>query len=233
MKKGITVIAIVIVTVVGLLIFYFAGIIRRINEDSQNDAITTSYKVPKDYLLLFKSDQKLLANETIISQRRNPICQFSYDKKFLINVYKIDITTNLSPSEMTDETNENNHISYGLNYHTAVDDTCKYEILYKSGFQDKGSGIYLNIFGDNTHLVEKNDTLVCYYSKIENFYIKYQLDAAQDFFGRVKEKYNGIKIPMEIMFIKRNNNTYLILLSANDTGIALRPGTLLGLLANN
>lgn len=31
---------------------------------------------------------------------------------------------------------------------------------------------------------------------------------------------------MEIMFIKRNNNTYLILLSANDTGIALRPGTL-------
>jgi hypothetical protein len=229
MKKGVL---IVLVIIVGWLIYYFFGIIHRINEDIKIDAITTSVDVPKDYSQLFRSDDKLLADRTIISKRRNPISQFNYDDKFRINVYRINITTNLSLSKIIDESYENNHISYGLNY-KGVDDIDKFEILCKFGFQDKGSRIYLNVFGDDTRLIKRNDTLVCYYSKIENFYIKYQLNAAQDFFGRVKEKYNGTKIPTEIMFIKKSSNLYLVLLTANDESIKLNPGTLLGLIAKS
>lgn len=232
MKKGVLILIVAILIGVTPLISYFVRVANRMNNDSESDAITTSKVIPNDYMQLFGNIGDLSLDQTIISKRRNPIVQFNYGKNFRINVYRTNQLSDSKIGEITTETYLNNHISYGLNYNL-VDGLNQYEILCKSGFQDKVSKIYINLFGDDTRIISKNDTLAYYYSKVENFYIKYQPNSPQDFFGSIKEKSVGIKIPMEIMFIKRNKNTYLILLSADDTGTALKPGTLLGLLANN
>ncbi|MBS1522755.1 MAG: hypothetical protein JST50_17280 [Bacteroidetes bacterium] len=232
MKKGVLILIVAILIGITLLISYFVRVANRVKNDSESDAITTSKVIPNDYMQLLGNIKSLSFEQTIISKRRNPIAQFNYRNKFRINVYRVNQFSDLKIGEITTETYLNNHISYGLNYNL-VDELNQYEILCKSGFQDKVSKIYINLYGDDTRIISKNDTLAYYYSKAENFYIKYQPNSPQDFFGSIKEKSIGVKIPMEIMLIKRNKNIYLILLSANDAGIALKPGTLLTLLANN
>ncbi|MGN6639971.1 MAG: hypothetical protein ACTHJ8_13755 [Mucilaginibacter sp.] len=198
------------------------------NQTNKEDANTNTLIIPPDYLKLFADTNGLTLNKTIVSRSRSAISLFDYDKKFSICVYKIDSLNKTPLNSLVEETYVDRDMSNGLPYHFANDDD-HYEILYKSGFPEKISGIYLNLFGNKTLTIEKNDSIAYYYSKSDNFYIKYNLNGPDDFFGRVKSQFEGVKIPIEIMFRRHKNNLYLILLTRND-GLDILPGTLSKLL---
>jgi hypothetical protein len=51
-----------------------------------------------------------------------------------------------------------------------------------------------------------------------------------DFSGSVKDNEDNVTIPIEIMFIERTNNLYLIMLTSINNKIDLVPGTLMDLI---
>jgi len=74
----------------------------------------------------------------------------------------------------------------------------------------------LNIFGEQTRVITKNDSVAYYSSNFKRFYIKYKPDGSDEFYGNASEHddENAI-VPLELMFLKRNRNLYFILMFAN------------------
>ena len=213
------------------LIIYIASIIHTMSEVRKQDIVTKSSIIPADYSRLFVNINKLTFDKTIISKSRSPISLFDYDDKFRISVYRIDGLNGLSLKKIIKETHSNEHITYNLTYY-GVDKFDQYEILYKAGRQEKASNIYLNLFGSGVDVLQQNDTLAYYYTKFENFYIKYDLSGPDDFFGRVSDRFPGLKIPIEIMFLRHKGNLYIIQMSVNQSKADLKPGTLLNIVSH-
>jgi hypothetical protein len=228
MKKNL-IIVVVIIAVVGWFIYYIAGLVTKMNIDGKKDAVKTVSYAPEEYLKLFRKDDRLSLDNTAISNTRNPISTFFYDQKFCINIYKIANLNNLPLTEIMVETNVDQHMTYHFTFHV-LDRVDNNNIEYKSGTQDKISKIYLNLFGDQIQTIKKNDTLAYYYSNIRNFFIKYQLQGVQDFWGSVNDNHSWRKFPIEIIFLKHHESLYLILMTAKNENIVLIPGTLLRLI---
>jgi hypothetical protein len=82
-------------------------------------------------------------------------------------------------------------------------------LQYNLQTEKQVSSIYFSFFGDNTHLIQKNDSLIYYYSDFKNFSIKYKPSNNIDIYGKT----NGSEgIPVEIMFLRKNESLYFILL---------------------
>jgi len=227
MKKGL-IVAIIIITLIGLFVYYIAGTVRMMNVAGKKDSITTVSNAPEEYLGLFKESNKLVFDETVISKTRNPITQFDYDRKFRIEVYRIKVRPGISLKDVY-ESHKNDHITYYYTFNV-LDDFDTYSVSYKSGAQDVVKSIYLNLFGDGTFTIKKNDSIAYYYSKARSFHIKFQKDGAQDFFVGTKDDWHQPTVPMEVMLIRRGDQLYFILLVAEKKSYYLPPGTLLTLM---
>jgi hypothetical protein len=100
-----------------------------------------------------------------------------------------------------------------------------------NGAADDPAKIYLNLFGNGTHVIMKNDSIAYYHSDFKNFYIKYRLAGGEEFFGTASEKNDDtIRSPLELMFLKRKSSLYFILLYGNDEKTNLQAGTLYNLI---
>lgn len=229
MKKWIIVI-LIILTLFGWLIQRVISLRHIMDIADAKDSTRNVSMAPPEYLNLFKKNEKLIFQITVKSKTRNLISQFQYDKKYSINVYRLDILSNSNLNEIINESHLDDHITYHLTYNL-LDPFDKYEILYKSGVQGMASKIYLNLSGDQTQLILKNDSIAYYYSKLESFSIKYKLNDPQDFFGSIKDENSTQRFPIEIMFIKRNGKLYLILMSPENLSERLIPGTLMSLIS--
>ncbi|SRR5260221_131404 len=227
MKKWIIVL-LIILALFGWFIHHIIGLRHIMDITDEKDATRNVSSAPPEYLNLFKKNNKLIFQITVKSKTRNLISQFQYDKKYSINVYRLDILSNSNLNEIIKESHLNDHITYQLSYNL-LDRFDQYELLYKSGVQGMASKIYLNLSGDQTQLVLKNDSVAYYYSRLKSFSIKYKLNDPQDFFGSIKDENSNQRFPIEIMFIKHNGKIYLILMSLENSSERLIPGTLLSL----
>jgi len=172
----------------------------------------------------------LIFDETVISKTRNPITQFDYDGKFLIEVYQINAPTDVSLREIN-QTDKNDHITYNHTYNLLYNFGI-YSVCYKSGSQDTVKSICLNLSGDRTFTIKKNDSIAYYYSRAKSFYIKFREDGKQDFFIGPEYGHEQVKISMEVLLLKHADKLYLILCIAKKENIYLEPGTLLTLINN-
>jgi hypothetical protein len=229
MKKGIVII-LVIIGVISWLIYYFAGIAHSIDASFKVDSTASSKVIHKDYLQLVRDTTRLSFEQTITNKTRNPIVQFFYDKKYRINIYKINTYKALKSIKIiTTKSDSGKHISYYVTY-TPLDKFDNYQISYKSGPQDTVRNVYLDFYRDKTLTMRESDTLTYYYSNATSFSIKYQSNAFQDFFVGAPDEDAQIKISMEVMLIKHNHALYFILLTGKDVFTELRPGTLFNLI---
>ncbi len=231
MKKGI-VITLVVIGLLGGFMYYISSTLKKMSIAGKKDAVVTLFNAPDDYGELFKKSNKLSFVKTFTSKTRNPISQFEYDEKFRINIYRINISNNLYLNKLINESHVNQHVTYNLTYYL-LDRFNQFDIRYKSGRQEKVSGIYLNLFAGKTLTLLKNDSLAYYNSIIKNFSIKYQSNGPQDFFiGSSNESANFDEIPTEIMLQKKHGKLYLILMISEHEYTPLTPGTLLTLMNN-
>jgi hypothetical protein len=86
-------------------------------------------------------------------------------------------------------------------------------INYRLGTKEKVHSVYFTLYGNSTRILKKNDTAAYYYSNFKNFSIKYQKEGKIDIYGKAKGNPQGSNVPLEIIFLKRNNNLYFILLT--------------------
>ena len=110
-----------------------------------------------------------------------------------------------------------------------ADDRTKMEFLYKGTKPLKPKNIYLDLFGDSTRVLKKNDTIAYYYSKCVNFSVKFDPKMPYDIYGESRSE-NDSEMPLEILLLKKNKTLYMLILSAKDDGIKIKSGTLFGLL---
>ena len=227
MKKSIIVI-LVIIGLIGLFIYHISGFVQSMNESVKTDAVKTINKCPEEYLKLFNENKNLVFDATNISKTRSPISKFTYDK-FRIFVYRINSVTRMSLDtgiiDSYDDQDLTQHYIYGF-----FGEFDQFDFLFKTGTQDKVSKVYFNIRGLQTQIIKKNDILAYYYSRFKNFSITYKNDGAHDFFGQVKDSATYATIPIEIMFLERKNNLYLIMLTSINSKIDSAPGTLINLI---
>ena len=207
----ITVIAVLFLLVKACQWAVLSNALKTNEEISKLDTNTYSQNAPKEYLTLFLDKSKLVCDNAITSKHRNIITEF-HDEHFYIEVYKLDTLNGLPLGKIINEAFNDNGISKNL-YYTDYSNKKQFEISYKLGTREKLSMLYFTLYGDHTQVVKKDDTVAYYYSKFENFSIKYQKEGAIDIYGKIKENFRDAKVPVEIMFLKRNNNLYFILLA--------------------
>lgn len=213
----------VIAALIGWFFHFISVENKMLNNDIKKDSIVNISSAPTEYLSLFKPTEKLMLETTRTSKTRNPISKFSLDRLFRISVCKINID-NLPLDSIIVETNNNKSSDVGVSYEF-LDAFKQYDITYKCGVQKKASAIMLNLSGAPIEVIAKNDTLAYYYSKVVSFSIKYSQNESDDIYGSIKTD-STERIPIEIMFIKRNRKFYMALLSPKDLNTPIVPGML-------
>jgi len=220
---------------VGLIItgYVLNDVIQTSNQSSAYGKIDTqimSKIAPNDYQQLLGN--KTAFTETINTKLRGPISKFNY-KEFHGVIYKIDSSYNSNTplGQIMRETNNDAHITYNKTYSSIMDYRSLPEVNIIMDKPVAPKNIFFNLFGDKTQVVTKNDSIAYYFSDLKNFFIQYKQEGEQEFFGKASDKVDDedARIPVEMMFFKRNNNLYFILLAANDLKTNLPPDMLYNL----
>ncbi len=233
MKRTFVIIIVAIALIFIIRCFWSASqIFSSYSNNSKLDSVVTSQKVPDEYLKLFKDRDKLILDVSKDSKRRNAISEFYYNQKFLIQVYKLDTINKLSVSKIIDESFKDAPMSLDVEFSEDLNNT-EFEIGYKEGLKEKVSHVYLTLYGDSTQVIKKNDTVAYYYSKFEDFSIKYAIGAPEDIYAHTKDEFKGYRTPLELLFLKRNNNLYFILLGAENDHTLLDKDMLYNLIIGN
>jgi hypothetical protein len=195
---------------------------------------TYSDTIPNEYLGLFRgvNKEKLTPLRTVEIKFRSPISNIVYNKNYYIQVYKLDSAFNRSVGNSVIVSNESDP-GYHYTTYNANEQYCA-EFVYKLYKPIKPSAIYLSLFGENTRVLKKNDSICYYSSNFENFSIKLQKDADDDIHAEANPaNFLSKNAPLEILFIMREKNLYLILLSVNDKTARLKPGMLYDMINKN
>jgi len=220
---------------VSILIFSFCQLYSCYSSDDVKDTYESTNEIPSEYLRLLKLNDSCCnkPNDNIAFidtwkwKYRNPVSFFSVSGKYYLQLYKIDTAFNYPLKNAIKEVYSDAHswiyTPYGL------DERTKMEFLYKLTKPTKPRIIYLDLYGDDTQVLTKNDTIVYYYTKCVSFSIKYDLQKPNDIYGESHSE-SSSEIPLEIMFFKRKNNLYMSILSAKGDEIKIIPGTLHNLL---
>jgi len=85
--------------------------------------------------------------------------------------------------------------------------------------------LHTYLFGDNTQVIKKNDTIAYYYSKCRSFSVKFGTQDLNDIYGECKSQSLSY-VSLEIAFLRRKNKLFMIILSSKDASTDLKPGTL-------
>lgn len=113
----------------------------------------------------------------------------------------------------------------------SLDDRTNMKFLYKLTKPPKPKDIYIDLFGDSTKVLKKNDTIAYYFSKCKNFSVKFNFQDPNDIYGECKNQ-NPDSVPLEILFLKSHGKLYMLMLSSKRANDDLKPGTLFMLLTN-
>ena len=212
------------------------------NPEKIADSTCIVKSIPDDYLPLLNlkknccndNSDDFLFLKTYKSKYRNPISFFVYKKHFYLQIYKIDSSFKSSIKNILTEHYINAELSYGG---FLLDNESEVDYSYDENAPPKPQNITLKILGKNNRTILKNDSIAYYLSTFENFSIQYNEARMFDIFGETKG--NGLFThqlqPLELMFIKRNNSLFLLIMSVYKKGQPEKytPGMLYYIIKNN
>jgi hypothetical protein len=227
--KSLLIYAVILIAIILLLRACFTSIITTYQKSMTGfrlDSESYGKTAPKEYLNLFDNKDKIIETRTRISKRRNPISDFFYDSKFYIQIYKMDTVDDFKLTKRITVNYISAALSLNTNFRDHLNET-PITVMYKEGTKEKISDVGFTLFGDNCKAVKENDSVAYYYcSDIKNFSIRCKKDEAEDIYGNIKDEFQDKKIPIEIMFLKRNKNLYLIWLTVKNNAVELDPNML-------
>jgi len=208
------------------------------SNDSTIDTNFYSKNIPADYLKILNNptinnrdsaNENIHFDQTIEFKHRNPISYFTYQKKYHLQICKIDSAYNLPVDKNLIASNLNSDNPQNAYY--TLDKETNINYWYKGSISKPGK-IHLQIFGNNASKIIKNDSIGCYYATMRNFSIRYNQDEKPQIFGNTTEDmFTKNYQPIEILFFKHLNNLYLLIMSKDDQDY--KKGTLLSLIQNH
>jgi hypothetical protein len=224
----------------GTLIFDIKNIFNK-HPKEITDSTFIIKTIPDDYLQLLNLQGNCCTNDndnffflkTYKSKYRNPISFFVYKRYYYLQVYKIDSSFKSSVKNILSEHYINAQVTYGS---FLMDNESEIDYSYNQSAPPKPKSILLKLLGKNNRVVFKNDSVAYYLSTFKNFSIQYNTTVSFDIYGEVKG--NGLFShnlePLELMFIKRNKNLFLLTMSVfkNFPNEKYPPGLLQDIIKN-
>lgn len=188
------------------------------NQMAFEEDLPSTYKLSTEdsNLISYNYRQKLKVIEVFGSKVRNPISMISFDENYRLMIYKIGSANALLLNDIIHTEIKNVDRSTCYTYSVLSNDI-PYKFQYKSGVERKGTKIYLTLDGDSLNTFKQNDSIVSYNLICKNISIRYGQNDAVDIFIESKKGsfVNSQNIPMSILFFRRSNNIYLLLLSSD------------------
>jgi len=196
--------------------------------------------VPIDYLQILHLKQedckytrtsKFYLDKGIINNLRGPMCYFVYNKKYYLQIYSLSD----SFTQPVDHTVKQRYVSADnsdswstLDNHSAV------IYSYPVTLSHKFSGISLKLLGKDNRIILKNDSIAYYYSMFQKFAVQYDGSRQNEIYGESKDSnlFDADLLPIEILFLKRNNHLYLLTMSVyrDEEDNSYKPGMLYNLI---
>jgi len=221
------------IIITGVVLFDIAKSNKAMNEYERNDPESVSQVAPKSYLQLFTGKDKPSSLTTFSTKLRNPISELAY-KDYRLLIYKIDSLrdSNKNLNNIVKESYKDTKDNFG-SYRSVVEYGDIPDMYVQMAAPDKPEHIFLNLFGRHTRTIAKNDSVAYYSSDFKNFFIKYKPDGGEEFYGKATEHDDDATKPLELMFLKRNHNLYLILMFPGKGASKLPSGILSNLLTKS
>ena len=190
----------------------------------------TSNQIPPDYSNLFNGRVSGLAfSKTLIFKNRNPISIFNYDNKYTIEVDKIDLSNEFSLKTIIEKSRTSKRLE---NIYYAIDQQGDMEFNYNNSYRLRHlSKLYLLLSGNNTQQIVKNDSVAYYNSNIKNLSIQGEGNGKPELLVISKDK-NNKGTPVEILFLKKGNALYILLMAPKKINSILNSNTLFDLVTN-
>ena len=221
------------IVLIAVLLIVAWRLVFHVNLHGQiEDSGTWTDTIPTEYSQLLKLSDSCCKGgsvyfvNTLTSKYRNPISRFYINDKYYLQVYQMGNSFNSSLKSSIKENFSNSSPSY-TEY--SLDDRTDLEFLYKLTKPDKPKNIYFALYGGSTHILKKNDTMAYYFSKCANLSIRFSPETENDIYGKCKSNVSN-KVPLEVLFLRRFNNLYMLVLSSKNANNDLKEGTLLNLL---
>jgi len=199
-----------------------------------DDTLIWTDTIPKEYSQFLKLPgeccHKLNENfvfvKTSVFTYRNPVSSFYINDKYYLQVYKMDSPFMYSLKNAI----KDDFLDTYTQYHDrcSTDNRTDMLFLYKLTKPQKPKKIYFDLYGDSTIVLKKNDTIAYYHSKCVSFSIKFNPDAPFDIDAKCQNE-NFVEAPLEIIFLRRNDKLFMLILSVKTANTDLKRGTLYNL----
>lgn len=214
------------VIILGLsLTVYVFKFFSNATTELSNNPIKLEQKIPLDYISLFNSQAQgyIVLKSATSFKLRNTIVDVVYKNEYDIMITKIsvesgfdlknDIIGNYNKSE---NAVPQTYSSYNQN---------NFRVTYNGSSNCIVSEIYLTLDGDSTANYYKGDSLTYYYSCLKTAKVQYKHKGINEIIIEAKKKFNfiGTKKPIIIMFIKRTDWLYFVILSGRNGDTLINP----------
>ena len=235
LKKILLGIGIVLIVIIGFIYFLFS-IPRSAEKKLLEDNVTFTTQSPTDYLKLINS-KNLVLEGSFCSNKRNPVSEFSYNNQYTIWIYKFSDLYRNSVKSIVKERYASTSLTTFIRYINVVNDSLNMSkepisILYVSGQLDRLPDINLNLSGKDCRTIEKNDTVAYYNLKLNNFSITNSLNGDNIIYADANDKLK-YKVPVELMFYKKSDSIYLIIITVKGDNMEMDQGILRKLVFKN
>jgi len=195
------------------------SVIQQVNEIKLKFPQTKTYDISKEYLQLLNNNKNITLINTVNIRGRNPISFFYYSRNYCLQIYKIDSNLYFPVRKVVNSEFHNTHNEIGAFYTIlGIDSIASEYKLWSPGNPQK---ITFSLYGENSSLLFSSDSVMYYYSNFQSLSISNTEAKNVDIRCHVLKENQSIPLPIEIMFLKRNNSLYLLLLSSRHNTIKL------------
>jgi len=191
--------------------------------------ITNALILPKktdtyaDIFLKSKSDL-IKSDLTYFSKNRLPVATFNYER-FKIIICKFNISDKAKIDELVKLNLGRSQRAFGITYNSILFlNQFNFELNTESKMQ-KCNQINLSILGDSINTTRIKDDVLDYYLTLDHLSIKLNGESDPEIFVSKKDK----AVPSEILFLKKRDNLFVVVMIPNTNDYDVKPNSLLNL----
>jgi hypothetical protein len=185
----------------------------------------TSRKILPEFHNLFtrEAQSKLNIPLNYESRYESLSSNYFYEDKYYLSIRKFTLTNKLPIEKLISEENGKPFFTGGI---FSEDDNDFLEMGFKTEKIDTIKRINIYLKGDSIATIVKNDTMVCYYLNAKSFYLYFNDTSSPNIKGEAKHD----STPFSIMFIKKNESVYFLMMGIKQAGETMKPDLLYSLI---
>ncbi|MFD0792805.1 hypothetical protein ACFQZX_04210 [Mucilaginibacter litoreus] len=180
-----------------------------------------SINISDNYRSLLADNDKIKVLKTTSEPDRWPVTDIKIDNKYVIEIIRLNGSFPNALDSTITVNQKDEHISYDYTYSRSLEQIPFY-IRYILQGPAISNTIIANVSGDQINIQKQGDTVISCFAYLKNFSLKYGLKNPQDI--HVEQENDTKKLPIEIMFRKKSDQIYLIMIMGKDESIPVYSG---------